>query len=66
MDVKVNGETLSVPKDSSLTQLIELLSLGNNRIAVELNQEIVSRSEYDLLQLREGDSLEIVQAIGGG
>jgi thiamine biosynthesis protein ThiS len=66
MDVKVNGETLSVPKDSSLTQLIELLSLGNNRIAVELNQEIVPRSEYDLLQLREGDSLEIVQAIGGG
>ena len=66
MEVKVNGETLSVPEDSSLAQLIELLSLGNNRIAVELNQEIVPRSEYDLLQLREGDSLEIVQAIGGG
>jgi sulfur carrier protein len=66
MEVCVNGKKVSVPTDSSLTGLIEQLSLGNSKIAVELNREIVPRSQYDSLQLQEGDQLEIVQAIGGG
>jgi len=66
MEVDVNGKKVSVPAGSSLSTLIQQLSLGDSKIAVELNREIVPRSQYDSLQLHEGDQLEIVQAIGGG
>lgn len=65
MKVCVNGENVTVPAGSTLSVLIQELSLGG-KIAVELNREIVPRSQYDSLQLSEGDRLEIVQAIGGG
>lgn len=66
MEVCVNGKIVSVPPGSNLARLLQQLSLGNGKIAVELNREIVPRSEYDSMQLKEGDQLEIVQAIGGG
>lgn len=66
MEVCVNGKSVSVPAGSTLATLIQLLSLGGGKIAVELNRNIVPRSQYDALQLKEGDQLEIVQAIGGG
>ena len=65
MNVCVNGENVTVPAGSTLSVLIQELSLGG-KIAVELNREIVPRSQYDSLELNEGDRLEIVQAIGGG
>ena len=66
MEVSVNGKSVSVPAGSSLSTLIQRLSLGDSKIAVEHNREIIPRSQYDSLQLRDGDQLEIVQAIGGG
>jgi sulfur carrier protein len=66
MEVSVNGKSVTVPAGSTVTMLIRQLSLGGGKIAVELNRDIVPRSHYDALQLKEGDQLEIVQAIGGG
>ena len=66
MDVCVNGNSVSVPAGSKLTALLQQLALGDGRIAVELNREIIPRSQYDSLELQDGDRLEIVQAIGGG
>ena len=66
MEVCVNGNPVSVPAGFTLAMLIQQLSLGGDKIAVELNRDIVPRSQYDALQLTEGDQLEIVQAIGGG
>ena len=66
MEVRVNGKTVSMPAVSSLSTLLQQLSLGQGNIAVELNREIVPRSQYDSVQLTDGDQLEIVQAIGGG
>ena len=65
MNVCVNGKNVAVPPGSTLSALIQKLSLGS-KIAVEHNREIVPRSQYDSLELSEGDRLEIVQAIGGG
>ena len=42
------------------------MDLGEARIAVELNLEIVPRSEHPTTMLKEGDTLEVVHAIGGG
>ena len=66
MEIFVNGEPVSVPEASRVIQLIEQLSLQDARIAVELNREIIPRSQYDATPLTSGDKVEIVQAIGGG
>lgn len=49
-----------------MADLVHLLSLEGKRIAVELNMEIVPRSEHPTTILNQGDNLEIVHAIGGG
>jgi sulfur carrier protein len=47
-------------------QCIEQQQLLGKRIAVEVNEDLVSRSAYGDCRLQEGDRVEIVQAIGGG
>ena len=49
-----------------LAELVERLELTGRRLAVELNLEIVPRSQYAETQLADGDRVEIVHAIGGG
>jgi sulfur carrier protein len=55
-----------LPEGQTIAALLELLQLGERRIAVELNLDIVPRSLHSNTLLREGDALEIVHAIGGG
>lgn len=66
MHIIVNGESRTASEGCTLTDLIAELGLADTRIAVECNQDIVSRSLYEATRLREGDRLEIVKAIGGG
>lgn len=66
MHIIVNGESRPVEQGDTLTDLIAALGLNDTRIAVEYNGAIVSRSQYDVTPLHEGDRLEIVKAIGGG
>lgn len=66
MHIAINGTQHEVDTGSNLQDLLNSLALAKGRIAVELNGEIVSRSTFPQLILNNGDSLEIVQAIGGG
>ena len=66
MNITVNGESRSLKSEASLGQLLEILGLNGKRIAVEVNRDIVPRSDYDNFQLSDNDSIEIVNAIGGG
>jgi sulfur carrier protein len=66
MILRVNGDALELPPPCNLDNLIRHLGLAGRRLAVELNGEIVPRSEYSARPLAEGDQVEIVQAIGGG
>jgi len=66
MNISLNGKTHSLADNSSLARLIDALDLTGKRIAVEVNDELVPRSEHADYQLNEGDRVEIVQAIGGG
>jgi sulfur carrier protein len=66
MNLRVNGDALELPAPCNLDNLIGRLGLTGRRLAVEINGEIVPRSEYATRQLAEGDQVEIVQAIGGG
>lgn len=66
MHIIVNGESRNVAEGCTLVDLIAELDLTDTRIAVEHNQNILSRSLYGATRLSEGDQLEIVKAIGGG
>jgi sulfur carrier protein len=66
MNVTINGERQTLSVQTSIDRLIEQLGLQGRRLAVEVNLEIVPRSEYGRRLLAEGDVVEIVQAIGGG
>jgi sulfur carrier protein len=66
MKLRVNGDVLELPEPCNLDNLIRHLGLAGRRLAVEMNGEIVPRSNYATCQLADGDQLEIVQAIGGG
>ena len=66
MNIIVNGENRTIEANSSLEQLLEDLDLQGKRIAVEVNRNIVPRSEYASFAISDNDNIEIVNAIGGG
>ena len=66
MHIQLNGETVELPQDETVAGLISRLDLAGRRVAVELNLDIVPRSQHATTVLREGDQVEVVHAIGGG
>ncbi|HEV8367847.1 MAG TPA: sulfur carrier protein ThiS [Pyrinomonadaceae bacterium] len=66
MRVYVNDESKEFVEGLSLTDLIRQLDLPAQRIAVELNKEVVRRSAWDQTVLRDDDRIEIVHFVGGG
>ena len=66
MRVKVNGEDREVPGDTTVAALLPMLGIEGGRVAVEVNREIVPKSEHGTHVLDEGDQLEIVTMVGGG
>jgi sulfur carrier protein len=66
MQVVVNGREVSLPDGGSVRDLLLALGRGEGRIAVEVNQEIVPRSEHAAHVLQPGDRVELVHAMGGG
>ena len=66
MHIQLNGEAVELPQDETVAGLISRLDLAGRRVAVELNLDIVPRSQHATTALREGDQVEVVHAIGGG
>ena len=64
--VTVNGEPRELSDAVSVADLVEQLGLTQRRVAVEINLDIIAREQYASRRLREGDTVEIVQFIGGG
>jgi thiamine biosynthesis protein ThiS len=65
MKLTINGQQQD-SDPSTLAQLIERLGMKQDRVAVELNRNIVSRDQWADTNLAEGDQLEIVHFVGGG
>jgi sulfur carrier protein len=62
----INGEPCDFAEPLIVARLVDQMGLAGKRIAIERNGEIVPRSEFDRVELRDGDALEIVVAVGGG
>ena len=66
MEITVNGQQQVVPEAYTAAQLVDAMGLAGQRIAMEVNLEIVPRSVYAQHMLHAGDRIEIVHAVGGG
>lgn len=64
--IELNGEPHTCPHGTTVTGLIEQLGLGDRRIAVERNREVVPRAQHATVQLADGDTVELVTFVGGG
>ena len=66
MQIILNGEPRTLAEPLNLATIVEQLGLAGKRIAVELNLDIVPHGRYANYELKDGDRVEIVHAIGGG
>jgi sulfur carrier protein len=66
MNLRLNGERLVLSTPCTLAELLLAQGLGERRVAVEVNGEIIPRSRHPDHPLADGDVIEIVHALGGG
>ena len=66
ISIFINSLSHDFDQPLSVSELIQKMELGNKRIALERNGEIVPRSQFHQQLLVDGDKLEIVIAVGGG
>jgi thiazole synthase len=64
--IRLNGESQEIPDSLSVRQLLEHLNLPMDRLAVERNRKVVSRSDWDAVRVRSDDEIEVVHFVGGG
>jgi thiamine biosynthesis protein ThiS len=64
--IQVNGKPVTLPDGATVAQLIESLDLGRQRVAVEVNLQLVLRKDWPAARLKEGDRVEVVTLVGGG
>jgi thiamine biosynthesis protein ThiS len=66
MNITLNGEKKEIPDNITISGLLELLDIQQQRVAVELNSEIVKKDRYALTIINEGNVLEVVSFMAGG
>jgi len=66
MRVSVNGQPQSLADGASVASLLEFFDLLPQRVAVEVNLDLVRRADFADTELRDGDRIEIVTLVGGG
>jgi len=66
MNIMLNGQEKSFKAPLTVSALLRDMGLGERRVAVEVNREIVPRSRHEGFQLQDNDRVEVVFAIGGG
>ena len=64
--IQLNGDSYEVINGTNLNELLNKLKLKKNKIAIEVNGEIIEKSKYPNLILRRDDKVEVVHFIGGG
>jgi sulfur carrier protein len=67
INIIANGKLVSLENEKSINDYILILGLGSRKAyAVAVNNEIITKDNYESTILRDGDKIEIVKAIGGG
>ena len=64
--IKINGKIKSINQDSNLSVVLKNLKIPLNKVAIELNEEIIDKKKINKIKLNKNDKIEIVHFIGGG
>lgn len=64
--IRLNGKDFLLDEGSTVAGLLKRLGLSGDRVAVELNMEVVPKAEHPATVMREGDRVEVVHFVGGG
>ena len=66
MKVLINGETKEISGQVNLLELLKVFALPSERIAIELNREVVRKKDWESILISDADKNEIVHFVGGG
>ena len=64
--IQLNGDTYEIINGTNLNELLNKLKIEKNKVAIEVNGEIIEKKKYINLVLKKDDKVEIVHFIGGG
>ncbi len=64
--IKINGKIKSINQDFTLSVVLKNLKIPLNKVAIELNEEIIDKKKINKIKLNKNDKIEIVHFIGGG
>ena len=64
--IQLNGSTYEINNGTNLNELLNKLKIQKNKVAIEVNGEIIEKNKYPKLVLNKNDTVEIVHFIGGG
>ena len=64
--IKINGKNRSINEKMTLKSLLNINKVTLNKVAIELNKQIIDKKKIDKIKLKNGDKIEIVHFIGGG
>jgi|TARA_B100001146_G_C16186839_1_gene437250 thiamine biosynthesis protein ThiS len=66
MNILVNQKKIIISKESTVISILTNLDIEDKYLAIEVNETILPKSEYDKYIIQENDKIEIINAIGGG
>lgn len=66
MEIQLNGETCSFNEGITVAMLLDELAIRTEKVAVEINLEILEKGDFQSRLLQEGDRVEVMSFIGGG
>ncbi len=66
MRVLINGETRNIESELNLRELLEKLELPTERIAIELNKDVIRKKDWETVKIADADKIEIIHFVGGG
>jgi thiamine biosynthesis protein ThiS len=66
MEVTINGEKRELGDNLTITEMLDNLALPAERIAVELNRQVIRKKDWQNIKLNDADRIEIIHFVGGG
>ena len=64
--IRLNGENTEIQGSQSVSVLLDSLNINAQQVAVAINGEVLPRDTWAVSEIRDGDAVEIVRAVGGG
>jgi len=66
VEITVNGERRQIPSHQSIAEVLSWLQLPADRVAVELNKQLVRKRDWEQTQVPPASQIEVVEFVGGG